>query len=91
MGKRTLKRDKDGYVNGHVIADPCRFMTDESLEQWLDHLSNELTGTELLSDISFKAVSVRKGEITYLVGGSMEFIDENDREIKKLDAKTKGA
>lgn len=52
--------DKNGYITGNVVANLTEII-DADLESFLDILSIRLTGSDLLTDISYEPIGFLQG------------------------------
>lgn len=68
-----MKKAKGRWVEGVVPIDLSDFINCD-LEGILDIMSERLTGSGLLSDISYEVVGHRKDELHIKVAGSAELI-----------------
>ncbi|MDR6218868.1 glyoxalase superfamily protein [Deinococcus soli (ex Cha et al. 2016)] len=80
---RALRAEHDGYVSG-VIALDIDSIAGTDYERFLDLISSELTGTDLLMDVSYTVVGTRGETILLEVRGDPDTIlgpdDEDDTE-----------
>lgn len=77
---RALRAEGDGYVSG-VIALSVDTIAEADYERFLDLISTELTGTDLLMDLSYAVVGTR-GELILLnvTGDPSTILDGHDDE-----------
>jgi len=75
--------DKNGIITVQVEVDLSEFI-DNDLEGVLDLLSEEATGTEVLSDISYLIVGHQGNVLSIQVTGSIGMIDVEDVDLDTL-------
>ncbi len=75
-------RDENNYVEGYVQVHVST-LTDNDLEGFLDIISEELIGSDLLKDINYEVIGVEEGnELIIKVTGDVSGVLETEEEDK---------
>lgn len=69
--------DEDHYIH-NIVSVNIYNIIDMNFDQFLDHLSILLTGTDILSDINYKMVGIDDDNILFKVSGNVDLIIENE-------------